>query len=100
DVTCIGRNAERLVNCRVDIFQPDWIFNWHHWMPVGGFAVHETLLKASPKEHERVAAAEMAVEAVHFFAFDDQFLASVTFGETIGLLTGSGFRSDRSSELG
>ena len=37
-----------------------------------------------------VAAAEMAVEAVHLFVFDDQFFARVIFGEPFGLLPAAG----------
>src|SRR5437660_12832999 len=90
DVVRIGRYAKRLVNGRVDIFQSDRIFDRQHRMPVAGFAIYESFFESATKEDEGVAAAEVAVEAVHLFSFNGELLARMLFGKSVRLLAGGG----------
>ena len=71
---------------RVHIFQSHRIFDRQHRMTFPGFSINKALLESAPKKYQRIAAAEVTVEAVHLFAIDSQLFAGVPFGKSIGLL--------------
>src|SRR5215471_4889723 len=82
-VAGIGWNAEGFEDGSVNVFEPDGVFDGEHGVLVGSFAVNKALLKTAAKEQEVVAAAEMAVEPVHFLTLEDELFTGVPFGEPV-----------------
>src|SRR5712692_10413618 len=74
-VARVGGDAERFVDRRVDVLQPDRVLDWQHRMGVRRPAIGEAALEAAAEEQQAVTTAEVAVEPVLLFAVDDQAVA-------------------------
>src|SRR5215467_10865678 len=64
DVGRIGRNPERAVDRRVQVFHHDRVLDRGTGPLVGGTPVDESLLDASPEHQQRPGSREVAMHAV------------------------------------
>src|SRR5436190_11260166 len=84
DVVRVGRDAHGFVHCRVGVDQLHGIFDRGHRMSIGRATVRVAALEAAAKENHAAGAAKVPVKAVHSLVADDQVLAGMSLGESIG----------------
>ena len=68
-------------------------------MARGGLAVNVAAFESAAKEKHLVAAAEMAVETIHFLVVNDQILAGVALGVAFRFHTGRGGAGDGAAKF-